>query len=200
MAGTEGARRNSGALTEGQAERMLAGMNEVIRAGEEMRKLRAEMITLFAGFGWTQDKIAELAEMSQPAVSKQMAKYKADDQPPPMELHLDQRDIPWLEGRLWGLAEKVSESLDDSARCTRCVGALSRGKKHFTPQNTDELRRLLEEDLRQHQDRLPPSHRAAYDEISRRLDIPAQVTATGSASVRRALAREIQRDQLADDA
>lgn len=185
------------ALTEEQAERMLAGMNEVIRAGEEMRKLRAEMIRLFADFGWTQDKIAELADMSQPAVSKQMTKSKAADRLPPMYLHLDQRDVPWLEGRLWGLAEEVSETLDERAQCTRYVNAIGRGKKRFTPQNVDELRRLLEEDLRQHQSQLPAGHRAAYDEISRGLDIPAKTTAAGSASVRRALAREVQRDELA---
>ncbi|MEU6762577.1 sigma-70 family RNA polymerase sigma factor [Streptomyces sp. NPDC046853] len=199
MAGTEDTRQDSGALTEEQAGRMLAGMNEVIRAGEEMRKLRAEMIKLFAGFGWTQDKIAELADMSQPAVSKQMTKDKAGELPPPMRLHLDQRDVPWLEGRLWGLAETVSETLDEGAACTRCVDALGRGKKRFTPRHVDELRRLLEEDLRRHQAQLPGC-RAAYDEISRRLDIPAKATATGSASVRRALAREIQRDRLRDDA
>ncbi|MEU6004352.1 sigma-70 family RNA polymerase sigma factor [Streptomyces sp. NPDC047197] len=198
MAGSEDSHQNPGALTEGQAERMLAGMNEVIRAGEEMRKLRVEMIQLFAGFGWTQDKIAELADMSQPAVSKQMAKSRTGERQPPMELHLDQRDLPWLEGRLWGLAEEVSEALDDRAHCARCVNALARGKKRFTPQNVDELRRLLEEDLRQHQAQLPGSHRRAYDEISRRLDIPAKVTATGSPSVRRTLAREIQRDRLGD--
>ncbi|MGW5868499.1 sigma-70 family RNA polymerase sigma factor [Streptomyces sp. NPDC055239] len=205
MAGKGDTHRNSGALTEKQAGRMLAGMNEVIRAGEEMRKLRAEMIKLFADFGWTQDKIAELADMSQPAVSKQMTKHaqmtehlQPGDRPPPMNLHLDQRDLPWLEGRLWGLAEEVSETLDDSARCTRCVNALARGKKRFTSQSVDELRRLLEEDLRQHQAQLPGNYREAYDGISRALDIPANVTVTvtGSASVRRALAREIQRDQL----
>ncbi|MFJ3306666.1 sigma-70 family RNA polymerase sigma factor [Streptomyces sp. NPDC086549] len=197
MAGEEGTRQNPGALTEEQAERILAGMNEVIRAGEEMRKLRAEMIKLFAGLGWTQDKIAELADMSQPAVSKQVAKCKTGDRPPPMELHLDQRDVPWLEGRLWGLAEAVSEALDGGAHCTRFVNDLGRGKKRFTPpQNVDDLRRLLEEDLKRHQARLPGSYRDAYDEISRRLDIPEKVTATGSASVRRALAHEIQRDRL----
>ncbi|GAA3091493.1 sigma-70 family RNA polymerase sigma factor [Streptomyces rectiviolaceus] len=201
MAAREGSNhQESGELTESQAERMFAGMNEVIRAGEEMRKLRAEMIQLFAAFGWTQDRIAELADMSQPAVSKQMTKYKAGDRPAPMELHLDQRDLPWLEGRLWGLAEEVSETLDDTAHCTRYVNALARGKKRFTPQNVDELRRLLEEDLRQHQAQLPGGYRDAYDEISRRLDLPATVTATGSASVRRALAHEIQRDQLESDA
>ncbi|MEV8314506.1 sigma-70 family RNA polymerase sigma factor [Streptomyces sp. NPDC059900] len=199
MAGTEDTHQDSGALTEGQAGRMLAGMNEVIRAGEDMRKLRAEMIKLLAGLGWTQDKIAEVADMSQPAVSKQMAKDRAGERPPPMELHLDQRDIPWLEGRLWGLAETVSETLDEDAACTRCVDALSRGRKRFTPRSVDELRRLLEEDLRRHQSRLPGC-RGAYDEISRRLDIPAKGTATGSPSVRRALAREIQRDRLAVDA
>ncbi|MGW7075361.1 sigma-70 family RNA polymerase sigma factor [Streptomyces sp. NPDC054866] len=196
MAGGEDAHEGSGALTEGQAERMLAGMNEVIRAGEEMRKLRAEMIKLFFELGWTQDKIAELADMSQPAVSKQVAKYRTGDRPPPMELHLDQRDLPWLEGRLWGLAEVVSETLDESAHCTRYVNALGRGKKRFTPQSIDELRRLLEEDLREHHAQLPGAHRKAYDEISRHLDIPARTTATGSASVRRALAHAIQRDRL----
>ncbi|MWA15691.1 sigma-70 family RNA polymerase sigma factor [Streptomyces sp. BA2] len=200
MAGGEDAREGSGALTEGQAERMLAGMNEVIRAGEEMRKLRAEMVKLFFELGWTQDKIAELADMSQPAVSKQVAKYRTADRPPPMELHLDQRDLPWLEGRLWGLAEVVSETLDESAHCTRYVNALSRGKKRFTPQNIDELRRLLEEDLRQHHAQLPGVHRKAYDEISRHLDIPTRSTATGSASVRRALAHAIQRDRLESQA
>ncbi|MFC8130663.1 sigma-70 family RNA polymerase sigma factor [Streptomyces sp. NPDC057302] len=202
MSGNEDTRQNSGALTEGQAARMLAGMNEVIRAGEEMRKLRAEMIQLFAGFGWTQDKIAALADMSQPAVSKQMAKSRPDDRlPPPMELHLDQRDSAWLEGRLWGLAEEVSETLDDSAHCTRYVNALARGKKRFTPQNVDELRRLVEEDLRRHQAELPGGHRHAYDQISRHLDVPTKAGATaGSASVRRALAHEIQRDRLRGEA
>ncbi|MEV6757651.1 sigma-70 family RNA polymerase sigma factor [Streptomyces sp. NPDC051214] len=196
----DGFREGSGSLTEGQAERMLAGMNEVIRAGEEMRKLRTEMIKLFADLGWTQDKIAELADMSQPAVSKQVAKHKTGDRRPPMELHLDQRDPPWLEGRLWGLAEVVSETLDEDARCTRLVNALGRGRKRFTPQSVDELRRLLEEDLRRHQAQLPGAHRDTYDEIARRLDIPDYVTAggtaPGSASVRRALAHVIQRDQL----
>ncbi|MGW0904261.1 sigma-70 family RNA polymerase sigma factor [Streptomyces sp. NPDC002853] len=200
MAAEEGTRavfpEGSGALTEGQAERMLAGMNEVIRAGEEMRRLRAEMIKLFADLGWTQDKIAELADMSQPAVSKQVAKREAGDRPPPMELHLDQRDPPWLEGRLWGLAEVVSEALGEAAHCTRHVNALGRGRKRFTPQSVDELRRLLEEDLRRHQAQLPGAHRDTYDEIARRLDIPADVTATGSASVRRTLAHAIQRDRL----
>ncbi|MGW7069239.1 sigma-70 family RNA polymerase sigma factor [Streptomyces sp. NPDC054855] len=189
-------REGSGVLSEGQAERMLAGMNEVIRAGEEMRKLRAEMIKLFVDLGWTQDKIAELADMSQPAVSKQVAKRKAGDRPPTMELHLDQRDPPWLEGRLCGLAEVVSETLGDAAHCTRQVTALGRGRKRFTPQSVDELRRLLEEDLREHRAQLPGAHRDTYDEIARRLDVPADVTATGSASVRRTLAHAIQRDQL----
>lgn len=202
MAGGEGTREGfhegSGALTEDQAGRMLAGMNEVIRAGEEMRKLRTEMIKTFADLGWTQEKIAELADMSQPAVSKQVTKHKAGDRPPPMALHLDQRDLPWLEGRLWGLAEVVSEILDEAAHCTRHVNALGRGRKRFTPQSVDELRRLLEEDLRRHQAQLPGAHRDTYDEIARRLDLPAHVTATGSASVRRALAHAIQRDQLGD--
>ncbi|MFF1716762.1 sigma-70 family RNA polymerase sigma factor [Streptomyces sp. NPDC058268] len=208
MAGNEDTHEGSGALTEGQAERMLAGMNEVIRAGEEMRKLRAEMIKLFVDLGWTQDRIAELADMSQPAVSKQVAKYRTSgeykaggDRLPSMELHLDQRDQPWLEGRLWGVAEVVSETLDESAHCTSYVNALGRGKKRFTPQNVDELRRLLEADLREHQAQLPGGCRGAYDEISRRLDVPAKAkatatAATGSASVRRAIAREIQRDRL----
>ncbi|MEV2251657.1 sigma-70 family RNA polymerase sigma factor [Streptomyces sp. NPDC050147] len=196
MAGGDDTHEDSGALTERQAERMLADMNEVIRAGEEMRKLRAEVIKLFVDLGWTQDKIAELADMSQPAVSKQVTKYKSGDRPPPLETHLDQRDPPWLEGRLWGLAEAVSEALDETARCTRHVNALGRGRKRFTPQSVDELRRLVEEDLRRHQARLPGSHRDTYDEIARRLDIPADVTVTGSASARRALAHAIQRDQL----
>ncbi|MEU5011199.1 sigma-70 family RNA polymerase sigma factor [Streptomyces sp. NPDC021749] len=196
-------------LTEEQAARILAGMNEVIRAGEEMRKLRTEMIKTFAGFGWTQDKIAQLTEMSQPAVSKQVKKSKLSDPAPPMDLSLDQRDVPWLEGRLWGLAEEISETCDDSARCTRYVNALARGRKRFTPQNVDELRRLVEEDLRQHQSLLPGSYRDAYDRISRALDVPSprrssrgatsSASSTSSPSARRTLACQIQRDQLRDD-
>ena len=200
MTGGDGVYRNPEALTEEQARRMLAGMNEVIRAGEEMRKLRTEMIKLFAGFGWTQDRIAQLTDMSQPAVSKQVTKYKMGDPLPPMRLALDQRDVPWLEGRLWGLAEEISEAFDDTARCTRYVHAVARGKKRLTPQNVDELRRLVEEDLRLHQAQMPASYRDAYDEISRGLDVPSKVTATASASVRRALASQIQRDRLAGDA
>ncbi|MFF3863075.1 sigma-70 family RNA polymerase sigma factor [Streptomyces sp. NPDC002209] len=184
------------ALTEQQAERMLAVMNEVIRAGEEMRRLRAEMIKVFLGFGWTQDKIARLTDMSQPAVSKQVTKAKADAPEAPMGLALDQYDVPWLEGRLWGLAEEISETLD-TARCTRYVHALARGKKRLTPQNVDELRRLVEEDLKLHPQECPSAFRHAYDEISRALDVPAKAAASPApASVRRALACQVQRDRL----
>jgi hypothetical protein len=197
VAGEESKHPDPEVLTEEQAERMLASMNEVIRAGEEMRKLRAEMIRVFVGFGWTQDRIAQLTDMSQPAVSKQVARYKTDDPLPPMGLSLDQHDIPWLEGRLWGLAEEISETFDGTARCTRYVNAIARGKKRFTPQNVDELRRLVEEDLMLHQAEMPGSHREAYDQISRGLDRPSKVTATtASASMRRALACQLQRDQL----
>ncbi|MFD7785767.1 sigma-70 family RNA polymerase sigma factor [Streptomyces nojiriensis] len=197
----ESAPRASGPLTEEQAARMLAGMNEVIRAGEEMRKLRAEMIKLFAGYGWTQDTIAGIAGMSQPAVSKQVAKYAIDDLAPPMGLALDQYDTPWLEGRLWALAEAVAETLD-AARCARCVDALARGRKRFTPQTVDELRRLLEDDLTLRRAELPAGFRAAYDEISRGLDVPPKAAAgtpvTVSAPVRRTLAHQLQRDRLQD--
>ncbi|MFF1630213.1 helix-turn-helix domain-containing protein [Streptomyces sp. NPDC058246] len=199
MAGEEDTHRNPDTLTEEQAERILAGMNEVIRAGEEMRQLRAEMIKLFADFGWTQDRIAQLTDMSQPAVSKQVTKYKSGDPLPPTRLSLDQRDVPWLEGRLWGLADEISEN-HDTARCTRYVHAIARGKKRFTPQNVDELRRLVEEDLMLHRADMPSSYQDAYDDISRGLDVPAKVPTTAPASVRRALAYQIQRDRLRDDA
>ncbi|MER5185382.1 sigma-70 family RNA polymerase sigma factor [Streptomyces sp. NPDC002896] len=199
MAGDESEHQNPGTLTEEQAERMLASMNEVIRAGEEMRKLRAEMIKVFVGFGWTQDRIARLTEVSQAAVSKQVAKSRRGDAPA-MGLSLDQHDIPWLEGRLWGLAEEISETLCDTARCSRYLNALARGRKRFTPQTVDELRRHVEEDLRLHQAELPGSYRDAYDKISRGLDVPSKATtATASASVRRALAHQIQRAQLQGD-
>lgn len=177
---------------------MLAGMNDVIRAGEEMRKLRAEMIKVFVGFGWTQDRIARLTDMSQPAVSKQVTKYRDADPVAPMDLSLDQHDVPWLEGRLWGLAEDLSETYADTARCTRCVNALARGRRRFTPESVDELRRLVEEDLRLHAAELPGGHRSAYDEISRALDVPSPADAVpaGTASVRRTLAHRIQRDRL----
>jgi hypothetical protein len=168
-----------------------------------MRKLRSEMIRVLVGIGWTQDKIAQLTDMSQPAVSKQVTKYRADGTPPPMELALDQQDIPWLEGRLWGLAEEISRALDEAARCTPCVHALARGKKRFTPQNVDALRRLIEEDLRLDRARLPSGHRDAYDHISRGLDVPTKkttTTTTGPSALRRTLARQIQRDRLNDDA
>ncbi len=196
----ENARRPPATLTEEQAGRLLAEMNEVIRAGEEMRALRTEMIRVLVGLGWTQEKIARLTGMSQPAVSKQVTKHKAGDPPPPMALALDQRDAPWLEGRLWGLAEEISDTLQDTARCTRHVHALARGAKRFTPSDIDGLRRLVEEDLRLRQEELPGGCRSAYDQISRGLDLPEEVTVTASASVRRALARRIQRDRLSGDA
>ncbi|WP_327418018.1 sigma-70 family RNA polymerase sigma factor [Streptomyces sp. NBC_01233] len=203
MTGEEDTRSDRGALTEEQAERMFAGMNEVIRAGEEMRKLRTEMIRVLAGLGWTQDRIARLADMSQPAVSKQAAKHRPDEPPAPMTLSLDQHDAPWLEGRLWGLAEEISETLGDTARCSRYVDAVARGRKRFTPWNVDELRRLVEEDLVLHRDGMPAGYQKAYDRISRGLDVPPKAaasatgTTTASASVRRALAHRIQRDHLA---
>ncbi|MFE6833950.1 sigma-70 family RNA polymerase sigma factor [Streptomyces sp. NPDC057705] len=204
MTGEEDVRGDSGSLTEEQAERMFAGMNEVIRAGEEMRGLRTEMIRVLAGLGWTQDRIARLADMSQPAVSKQAAKHRTDEPPTPMALSLDQHDAPWLEGRLWGLAEEISETLGEAARCSRYVDALARGRKRFTPRNVDELRRLVEEDLMLHREGMPAGYRKAYDRISRGLDVPPKTAATStgttaaSASVRRALAHRIQRDHLGD--
>ncbi|WP_308367838.1 sigma-70 family RNA polymerase sigma factor [Streptomyces sp. ISL-36] len=204
MTGEKSVYEDPGTLTEEQAVRMLAGMNEVIRAGEEMRKLRAEMIPVFAGFGWTQEKIAQLTEMSQPAVSKQVAKYRKDDAPPPAVLSLDQYDTPWLEGRLWGLAEELSEVFGDTARCTPYVIAVARGKKRFTPRNVDELRRLVEEDLGRHRAELPAGYQDAYDRISRGLDLPPKATTpaapTATASARRALACRIQRVRLRGDA
>ncbi|MGW0394694.1 sigma-70 family RNA polymerase sigma factor [Streptomyces sp. NPDC003042] len=193
--------QNPQALTEEQAARMLADMNAVIRAGEEMRALRAEMIQLFVGFGWTQDTIARLTDMSQPAVSKHVTKSRKTDALPSVELSLDQHDTPWLEGRLWGLAEEISDTFRESAACTRYLSALARGKKRFTPQTVDELRRLLEQDLTLHRAELPPGHQAAYDEIGRGLDVPSKAAAppTASPSVRRTLARQIQRDCLKAD-
>ena len=196
MAREENTPQDPGTLTEEQAGRMLADMNDVIRAGDEMRGLRAEMVKVFAGFGWTQDRIARLTGMSQPAVSKQVKKHGSGDPLPSMGLSLDQHDIPWLEGRLWGLAEEVSETLHESAHCTGYLTAVARGKKRFTPQNVDELRRLLEEDLRLHGQGLPGGYRDAYDQISRGLDVLSKVAASAPAAVRRALAREIQRDRL----
>ncbi|WP_242438513.1 sigma-70 family RNA polymerase sigma factor [Streptomyces sp. CB00455] len=193
-------RRQSGALTERQAERMLAGMNDVIRAGEEMRKLRAEMIGLFVGFGWTQDRIARLTDMSQPAVSKQVARCRSGEPPAPtpMDLTLDQYDAPWLEGRLWGLAEEIAEACD-TARCTRYVHAIARGRKRLTPRNVDELRRLLEEDLASHRLEFPTAYRDAYDRISRGLDLPSKAASPAPAALRRVLACHVQRDHFRDD-
>ncbi|WUH89227.1 sigma-70 family RNA polymerase sigma factor [Streptomyces sp. NBC_00433] len=184
-------------LTEEQAARMLADMNDVIRAGEEMRKLRTEMILVFAGFGWTQDKIARLTEVSQPAVSKQMARHRTGASPPPLGLDLDQHDAPWLEGRLWALADAIAETCD-AAACARLAHAMARGRRHFTPQHVDELRRLVEEDLRLRRAELPAGYRAAYDTISRGLDLPRTAAAAPAApaSVRRTLARQVQRDRL----
>lgn len=58
------------------------------------------------------------------------------------------------------------------------------------------LRRLVEEDLRLHRAEFSGGYRTAYDTISRGLDVPANVTTTGSASVRRTLAHRSRRDRL----
>lgn len=197
VAGDEHEHPDPDPLTDEQAEGMLADMNEVIRAGEEMRKLRAELIQVFAGLGWTQERIARLTGMSQPAVSKQVAKYRTGEPVPPLELALGLQDIPWLEGRLWGLAEELTAALGGASRCGRDVHALTTGRKRFTPRNVDALRRLLEEDLRAHAATLPAGYRDAYDTISRGLDVPAKVTPPSTtASVRRTLARRLQRALL----
>lgn len=185
------------ALTEAQAARMLAGVNEVIRAGEEARRLRTEMIKVLADLGWTQERIARLTDMSQPAVSKQVIKHRDAGPARPLGLALGQDDPPWLEGRLWGVAEDIAETYGSAAHCRPAVEALARGRQRFTPGNVDALRRLVEEDLRRHGDELP-AHRAAYDVISRALDVPSRAAGTppGSASVRRALAHRLQLDRL----
>jgi len=187
--------------TEDQVGRMFAGMNEVIRAGEEMRRLRAEMIQTLAGAGWTQDRLARLAGMSQPAVSKQVARSGTGE---PVDLTLDQLDPPWLEGRLWGLAEEIARRLDDAAHCSRLVHALARGRKRFTARNVDALRRLVEEDLREHRAEAPfTAYQEAYDRIARGLDVLATAgpddASAGSAARRRALACQLQRVRLTGD-
>ncbi|MGW2471506.1 sigma-70 family RNA polymerase sigma factor [Streptomyces sp. NPDC001665] len=202
MAGDQRQRNDSStpALTEAQAARMLAGMNEVIRAGEEMRRLRTDMIKVLADLGWTQERIARLTDMSQPAVSKQVIKHRDAGPPRPLGLALGQGDPPWLEGRLWGVAEDIAETYGSAAHCRPAVDALARGRQRFTDENVDALRRLVEEDLRRHGDELA-AHRAAYDEISRALDMPSRGGGTppGSASVRRTLAHRLQLDRLRDD-
>ncbi|WP_103533976.1 hypothetical protein [Streptomyces sp. SM11] len=195
MTHEEGLRHQSDFLTEEQAARMFAGMNEVIRAGEETRRLLSEMITLCAGLGWTRETIARLTGMSQPAVSKQVAGRPGNPVPPP-DTAIDQHDTAWLEGRLWGLAEEISENLHHDARCTRLVDALGRGRKPFTPRHVDALRRLVEQDLTEYRADLPGSLRSAYDVISRGLGLPAGEAVAGSARVRRALAHRVQRDRL----
>ncbi|MFI8965436.1 sigma-70 family RNA polymerase sigma factor [Streptomyces sp. NPDC053493] len=194
-------RNPTGTLTEEQVERMFAGMNEVVRAGEEMRRLRAEMIQLLAGAGWTQDRLARLAGMSQPAVSKQVTKPRTGEA---VDVSLDQHDAPWLEGRLWGLAEEIADTLGDSAHCSRLVHVLARGRKRFTAQNVDALRRLVEQDLREHAARRPfGAYQHTYDRIARGLDVLATPgtgeAGSGPASVRRALACQIQRVRLHED-
>ncbi|MFE7574371.1 sigma-70 family RNA polymerase sigma factor [Streptomyces sp. NPDC057521] len=198
MAGDPTQQKNSSpALTEAQAARMLAGMNEVILAGEEARRLRTEMVKVLADLGWTQERIARLTGMSQPAVSKQVVKHRDAGPPRPVGLALGQGDPPWLEGRLWGVAEDIAETYGSAARCHPVVEALARGRQRLTPENTDALRRLVEEDLRRYGDGLA-AHRAAYDEISRALDVPSRTAGTppGSASVRRTLAHRLQLDRL----
>lgn len=202
VTGTEDARQSFGAAwDEERAGQLLAGLNEVIRAGEEARELRAELVRSFAHSGWTQERIARLTGMSQPAVSKQLAKSGARDARSPGGLSsLDQRDTPWLEGRLWGLAEEIARTTDGGARCARFVVALARGRKRLTAHTVDELRRLVEEDLRRYEAELPPGLRTAYDAIARALDLPEHRTAstptTPTASARRALARQVQRERL----
>ncbi|MEU8759966.1 sigma-70 family RNA polymerase sigma factor [Streptomyces sp. NPDC048659] len=186
-----------GGLTERQVADLFAEMNEVVRAGEEMRRTRAAMIQLFADAGWTQDRLARLAGMSQPAVSKQLAKPRAGERADPAEP--EPGDVPWLEGRLWGLAEELSEALDGMAQCTRPAHALARGRKRFTPQNMDALRRLVEADLRERATELPGAYRKAYDRIARALDTRGPADASGESggpSARRELARRIERARL----
>ncbi|GAA3068620.1 hypothetical protein GCM10020254_10440 [Streptomyces goshikiensis] len=137
--------------------------------------------------------------MSQPAVSKQVTKQKAGDPPPPWPSPSTSATRPGSKDVCGGLAEEISDTLQDTARCTRHVHALARGGKRFTPSDIDDLRRLVEEDLRLRQEELPGGCRSAYDQISRGLDLPEEVTVTASASVRRALARRIQRDRLSGD-
>ncbi|MFE7410884.1 sigma-70 family RNA polymerase sigma factor [Streptomyces laurentii] len=207
--GAGGAGAGGADPTEEQLAVMFAGLNEVIRAGEEMRRLRAEMIRVLAGAGWTQDRLARLAGMSQPAVSKQVTGSHAADTG---GLALDQEDAPWLEGRLWGLAEAIAEEIAESAACAksttggtagsaRLTQALARGRKRFTERNVDALRRLVEEDLRTHRAALGPRHheaREAYDRIARALDTggAAGPYTEGTAPARRALARQVQRMRL----
>ncbi|MFJ9828735.1 sigma-70 family RNA polymerase sigma factor [Streptomyces sp. NPDC101160] len=185
-------------MTEEQAEELFAGMNEVIRAGEEMRRLRAEMIQQFAAAGWTQDRLARLAGMSQPAVSKQLTRPRAGEA---ADVSLDQHDTPWLEGRLWGLAEEIAGTLGGAAACARLTHALALGRKRFTPQNVDALRRLVEEDLRTHRAELAPRHQETYDRVARALDTmppPAREAGggPGGPAARRTLARQVQRVRL----
>ncbi|MFD6416234.1 hypothetical protein, partial [Streptomyces sp. NPDC060194] len=201
-------------LTEAQATRLFADLNDVIRAGDDARRRRGELIHALADLGWTQDRIARLAGMSQPAVSKHLLKPRAgqpsrsqrrftDDQ---LVSSLDQSDVPWLHGRLWALADAVSaacrQTLGAPAHCSAFADALDRGRRRLTPRTADELRRLVEEDLRRHGGWLPEDHRSTYDTVARALDHaelngpPTAGGHLGPPAVRRATARRIQRERL----
>ncbi|WP_424216472.1 sigma-70 family RNA polymerase sigma factor (plasmid) [Streptomyces sp. BI20] len=193
-----------------RAGRVFAALNDAIRAGEEARAARAELIRGLADAGWTQEQIARLAELSQPAVSKQLLRPRppgaAPAPAPGAPLRLDHRDPAWLEGRLWAVAEDLVRLFGADAACAPRVHALARGRERLTPRSADALRRLVEEDLRRPAPAGRPTtaHRAAYDEIARALDTatgraaPAAdgPGADGTASARRALARRAQLDAL----
>ncbi|MFQ6852401.1 sigma-70 family RNA polymerase sigma factor [Streptomyces sp. 35M1] len=199
--GPLGARGTAGAPRVEKDQPTVRGQATQVTEISDTRRPSGQADHEFAGLGRTQERIARLTGMSQPAVSKQVAKARPDGPASPPDITLDQHDTPWLEGRLWGLAEEIPASLHDSAHCTRLTDALGRGRKRFTPQNVDALRRLVEKDLMERRAELPGSHRSAYDAISRGLDAPAKEAATdaagtGSAPVGRALARRIQRDRF----
>ncbi|MFJ1757331.1 hypothetical protein [Kitasatospora sp. NPDC088134] len=132
------------------ARRIADGKLAEQERSELMRILHAE------GKGLTQSQIADLAAITQQAVSLAVRKVPAVD--------LDGSDAPWLVGRLLGIADRlVAAGSTRPAASELLAFRLSSGRTPFTPPSIAQLCALLERDLRR--PGAPSAARTAYADV-----------------------------------
>lgn len=121
-----------------QLARDLADAARRVREGEAARERRAKLMRIARGAGWTQERIAEVAEVSQAAVSKILRQT-------PGEIAIEECNDPhYLLGRLL----RIGDDADPGIYSPDTIASrLFDGTRRVTPSTLAQLRRHIDRSI-----------------------------------------------------